>query len=125
VIDIVDSATVAARVASGSFDTMLAGPASGANTDVSFYRYFASSGSTNFGGYSNPRLDLILANTRKATTPAALRTLYHTAQQILIDDRPAIILYHSTRYRGVTSDVTGVQQFSADLVLRVAFAQYR
>jgi peptide/nickel transport system substrate-binding protein len=125
VIDTVDSATVAANVASGNFDTMLAGPASGANPDVNFYRYFASSGSSNFGGYSNPRLDLILSNTRNANTPAALRTLYHAAQQILIADRPAIILYHSARYAGVRDDVAGVQQFSADLVLRVAFAQYK
>ena len=31
----------------------------------------------NFGGYSNPRLDLILANARKAWSPKALKTLWH------------------------------------------------
>jgi ABC-type transport system substrate-binding protein len=83
-----------------------------------------TSGSRNFGGYSNPRLDLILANSRKATTPKALATLYHAAQQILVNDRPVIFLYHSVRYAAVSSGVTGVQ-LRPDLVLRVAFAQYK
>ena len=63
----------------------------------------ATSGSRNYSGYSNPRLDLILANARKATTPKALATLYHVAQQILLDDRPIIFLYHSVRYAAVST----------------------
>ena len=125
VVDAVASPIVASLQASGSFETMLAGPASGANTDANIYEWTATSGGRNYGGYSNPRLDLILANSRKATGPQALRTLYHAAQQILAADRPTIFLYHTTRYSGVSTAVTGVEQRSADLLLRVAFAQYR
>jgi peptide/nickel transport system substrate-binding protein len=107
----------------GTFETMLAGPGTGANTDGNFFEWFATSGSRNAGGYSNPRLDAILANSRKATSPKALATLYHAAQQILANDRPAIFLFHSVRYTGVAAGVTGVEERSADLLLRVAFAQ--
>ena len=85
----------------------------------------ASSGLRNYGGYSNPRLDLVLANSRKATSATALRTLYHTAQQIIAADRPTIFLYHSSRLVGFDNSVAGVQEYPADLLLRVAFAQYR
>jgi peptide/nickel transport system substrate-binding protein len=112
-------------LASGNFDTALAGPAIGASTDRAIFDWFGTSGSDNYGGYSNPRLDQILANSRKATSPAALKTLYHAAEQILAADRPAIILYHSVRFAGVSADVVGVETRSADLLLRVAFARYR
>jgi len=124
VIDPVANATVPSLAADGNFDTMLAGPASGANTDGNIYEWLASSGSRNYGGYVNPRFDLILANTRKATEAKALRTLYHVAQQILANDRPAIFLYHSRKFVGVSSGVAGVQERSADLLLRVAFARF-
>jgi peptide/nickel transport system substrate-binding protein len=124
VIDSVDTATFASRSASGNFETTFSGPATGSSADQAIYDWVATAGSRNFAGYSSPRLDLILANTRKATSAKALRTLYHAAQQILLDDRPIIFLYHSVRYAGVSSDVTGVQ-LRPDLVLRVAFAQYK
>jgi hypothetical protein len=58
----------------------------------------------------------------KATTAKALRTLSLAAQQILANDRPIIVLYHSVRYTAFSSSVTGVE-LRPDLVLRVAFAQ--
>ncbi len=120
---VIDPAVGGTSIAvSGNFDTFIQGPATGANTDQSITDWVATSGSRNYGGYSNPRLDLILANTRKATTPKALRTLYHAAQQVLVNDRPIIVLYHSVRYAAVNANVTGVQ-LRPDLVLRVAFAQ--
>jgi peptide/nickel transport system substrate-binding protein len=122
VIDPVVGAT--AMAASGNFDAWLSGPSAGANADQAINDWVATSGSRDYGGYSNPRLDLILANTRKATTPKALATLYHAAQQILLDDRPIIFLYHSVRYEAFSSSVTGVQ-LRPDLLVRVAFAQYR
>jgi peptide/nickel transport system substrate-binding protein len=123
VIDTLDLATFIARAASGSFDTLIAGPATAGNADQSINDWVGTSGSFNSGGYSNPRLDLILANMHKATTAKALRTLSHAAQQILASDRPIIVLYHSVRYTAFSSSVTGVQ-LRPDLVLRVAFAQF-
>jgi peptide/nickel transport system substrate-binding protein len=124
VIDAVDNATLTSLALKGAFDTALLGPSGNADTDRNIYPYAASAGSRNYGGYSSPRLDLILANARKATSAKALKTLYHVAEQILVNDRPIIFLYHPVRSAGVNSGVTGAR-LSADLLLHVAFAQYK
>jgi peptide/nickel transport system substrate-binding protein len=124
VIDSADNATVLSRAASGNFDAYLSNFGGSPDTDRNIFQFLATSGSRNHAGYSNPRLDLILANGRKATSVSALKTLYHAAQQIVLEDRPIIYLYHPIRVAAVSSNVTGVQFFS-DIALRVAFAQLR
>jgi peptide/nickel transport system substrate-binding protein len=123
-INVVIDAGGTSIAATGNFDTFIQGPSAGANADQAVNDWVGTTGSRDYSGYSNPRLDFILANTRKATTPKALATLYHAAQLILLNDRPIIFLYHSVRYEGYSSNVTGVQ-LRPDLVLRVAFAQYK
>jgi peptide/nickel transport system substrate-binding protein len=125
VIDSFDNPTFTTRDVTGNFDTMQNGAVPGSvDPDRNIYEWLASSGSRDYSGYSNPRLDLILANGRKATTDKARRTLYHVAEQIAADDRPIIFLFHAIRYVGVSTSVTGVQ-YGADLNLRVAFAQLK
>jgi peptide/nickel transport system substrate-binding protein len=124
VIDQTDTATASARVAAGTFDAYLGGFSGSADTDRNIFQFLATSGSFNWSGYSNQRLDLILANARKATNPKAIATLYHAAQQIILADRPVIYLYHSIIYAAVAANVNGVQ-LPFDTLLRVAFAQYK
>ena len=61
-------------------------------------------GDANYSGYSNPRLDLILANGLKATSIKARSTLYRVAQQIIPDDRPIIVLYNPNLHAAVSSE---------------------
>jgi peptide/nickel transport system substrate-binding protein len=124
VIDQADNATVNSRFASGNFDTVTSGPAGNGDTNHIIFNYFATSGGSNHTGYSNPRLDEILANTQKAISPKALKTLYHAAEETLAVDRPVIFLYHSVRYAAFSSSVTGVQ-LRPDLILQVKYAQYK
>jgi peptide/nickel transport system substrate-binding protein len=124
VLDPLDSAAFAARRASGNFDALLVSPAGTADPDRSLFTPFATSGSGNYGGYSNPRVDLILANGRKATDPKALKTLYRTAEKIIQVDRPQIVLYYSTKVTAFSTSLTGVSM-NPDLVPQVAFAQYK
>jgi peptide/nickel transport system substrate-binding protein len=90
IIDTASRPTGAGLLASGSFDTT--GPRGrrpgGVDPDGLIDPFLSSSGATNWGGYSNPRLDLILANGLKATNIQARKTLYHVAQQIIENDRP-------------------------------------
>ncbi len=123
VIEPVDIATRGSRSMAGNFDTMLNGPVGAPDPDFN-YTWLNSAGSRNYGGYSSPRLDLVLANARKATSPAALKTLYHAAEEIIASDRPVIILYHAVRFTGISSGVDGVRVFP-DLQPHVEFAQYR
>ena len=123
VIESLDTATSAARATSGNFDAQLGGWTGLVDPDGNIYVFLATSGSRNFSGYSNPRLDLILNNGRKAISDKARKTLYRVAQQIIFNDRPIIYLYNPITFAGVNANVTGVQLF-ANSQIRVAFAQF-
>jgi peptide/nickel transport system substrate-binding protein len=123
-IDSFDGATGAAMMSGGNFDTVLVSPAGTSDTDRNLYPVFATTGPQNFSGYSNPSVDLMLANARNATSLSALKTLYDTAELQILNDRPVIILYHAVKLFGVSTSVAGVQAYP-DLVAHVAFAQYK
>ena len=80
--------------------------------------------SRNYSGYSNPRLDLILANGLKATSSKARATLYRVAQQIIHDDRPIIVLYNPITFAAFSTNLTGVQ-LTSNGALIVANARFR
>src|SRR5262249_38406144 len=125
VIDSADKPTVTARAVAGNFDAYL-GPAwTGGPTvpDGLIYRFVATSGSRNWSGYSNPQLDRLLDAARESPTTKATMALYHQAETIIVNDRPMIFLYHTIKFAGVSTRVTGVR-FDAGVGLRVAFAQY-
>jgi peptide/nickel transport system substrate-binding protein len=124
VIDSIDQTTVFARIGSGDFDAWLGSWSGSPDTDRNVFQMLSASGSRNYSGYSSPRLDLILANARKATRHKAIATLYHAAQQVILADRPIIYLYHPIVYAAVAANLTGVQ-LPFDTLLRAAFAQYR
>src|SRR5262249_27005561 len=124
VIETADPATVNARAEAGAFDTELGGFTGSPAVDRNIYDFVAGNGPRNAAGYDNPRLDLILANARKATSAKAQRTLYHAAVEILMTERPIIYLDHAITYAAVSSSVSGVS-FFADRQLQVNFAQFR
>jgi peptide/nickel transport system substrate-binding protein len=123
VIDATDIPTATARRISGNFDANLAGFVPG-NVDPTGMIKLDTSGSSNYGGYSNPRLDLILSIGLKATSIKARSTLYRAAQQIIASDRPYIPLYNPIIFAGVSANVTGVQ-LDYRGVLNVANARFK
>ena len=123
VLDQEDGATALSDEISGHFDAIAATFTGSPAIDKNVYEFLATTGDRNFGGYSNPRLDVILANARKAWAPKALKTLWHTAFQIMLSDRPFIFLGHRIVYAAVSSNVKGVE-FLSDIQPRANFAQY-
>jgi peptide/nickel transport system substrate-binding protein len=113
VIDTADANTVLSRASSGSFDTCLMAwaPADG-DPDSIISPFLATSGPRNYSGYSNPRLDLVLANGLKATSMTARSTLYRTAQRIVSADRPLIVLDASIVFAGISTSVSGIRQIA-------------
>ena len=63
-----DGSTALSDEISGRFDAIAATFTGSPALDKNVYEFLATSGGRNFGGYSNPRLDQILANARKATS---------------------------------------------------------
>ena len=64
-------------------------------------------GTTNYSGYSNPRLDYVLRNGLKAIQPVDRAVNYRVAQQILLADRPAIFLYDSVYHAAYSTSLKG------------------
>jgi peptide/nickel transport system substrate-binding protein len=125
VIDPADNATSLARERAGDYEMRIAGGVSGGvDPDARFTAQVATTGSANAGGYSNPRLDLILANARKATDFKARSTLYRAAQEIISNDRPIIFLYSPVTFAAVRTDVAGVR-LTSDGSIDVVHARYR
>jgi peptide/nickel transport system substrate-binding protein len=122
VIDTATNTAVSAAGQAGSFDAMVGASLSGPDPDQLMGR-FATSGTLNIFGYSNPRVDLLLANGRKATTHVARQILYDTAEQVIATDRPAIYLGYPYRYVGYSSALSGIELYP-DALPHLAFAQY-
>jgi peptide/nickel transport system substrate-binding protein len=124
VIDSIDFVTSLSKADAGNYETFQIGWSGRVDPDGNIFQFVATTGSQNDSGYTNPRLDLILNNARKATTEQARRTLYREAQKIILADRPLIYLYHPVTRAGINKSLKGISLYP-DTLLRVAFAQYR
>jgi peptide/nickel transport system substrate-binding protein len=124
VIDSTDFVTSLSKADAGTYDTFQIGWSGRVDPDGNIYQFVATTGSQNDSGYSNPRLDLILNNARKATTVEARQTLYRAAQKLILNDRPLIYLYHPVTRAGVATSLKGLTMYP-DTLLRVAFATYK
>jgi peptide/nickel transport system substrate-binding protein len=124
VIDSIDFVTSLSKADAGTYETFQIGWSGRVDPDGNIYQFVATTGSQNDSGYSNPRLDLILNNARKATTDKARQTLYRAAQKIILADRPLIYLYHPVTRAGINKSLKGIVLYP-DTLLRVAFAQYK
>jgi peptide/nickel transport system substrate-binding protein len=118
-----DTATLQSRALTGQFDVLQIGWSGRVDPDGNIFGFVDSQGSTNFSGYSNPQLDFVLDNARKATSEQARTTLYAAALRIIHRQRPVIYLYHPLQRDGVSKTVGGVEMF-ADGLVRAGFAGF-
>jgi len=121
VIESTDFVTSLSKADAGTYDTFQIGWSGRVDPDGNIYQFVGTTGSQNDSGYTNPRLDLILNNARKAATDKARQTLYRAAQRIMLTDRPLIYLYHAVTRAGLSKQLTGVTMYP-DTLVRVAFA---
>jgi peptide/nickel transport system substrate-binding protein len=124
VIDIVDNATSSAMKQAGTFDATLGGRTPGSpDPGQVISHYVATNGDANFSGYSNPRLDYVLANGIKATQAGARAVNYRVADQIIHDDRPLIVLYNPSTFVAFSTSLKGIALNDAGEV-QLANAQF-
>jgi peptide/nickel transport system substrate-binding protein len=124
VIDSTDFVTSLSKADAGTYDTFQIGWSGRVDPDGDIFQFVATTGSQNDSGYTNPRLDLILNNARKAATVEARKTLYRAAQKIILNDRPLIYLYHPVARASLEKSLLGVKMYP-DTLLRVAFAAFK
>jgi peptide/nickel transport system substrate-binding protein len=126
VIDTVSSVTTSTALAlSGHFDTWLIGTINDPDPNNLIYNILDTNGPSNACGYSNPRLDYVLANGLKASSLTARAANYRVAQQIIHDDRPAIVLYNNIAYIAFNDRLLSGLQLNATGGINLANVQYR
>jgi peptide/nickel transport system substrate-binding protein len=125
VIETTDAATAVTRAGAGKFEAYLTTwYPGGLDADTNLYKFFHTTGSRNRSGYSNAKVDSLLDEARQAPTFEARKSLYHQVEQIVVNNRPMIVLFHAKWYAAVSTRLTGVQ-FPPDANLRIAFAQFK
>jgi peptide/nickel transport system substrate-binding protein len=117
VLDVTDSITELARRASGNFDADVRATSVPGDPGASFDARFTTGMSSNESGYSNPRLDFVLANGTKAAQPKARAVYYHVAQEIIHDARPIVVLYDGVTFATYSTKVTGIELNYAGLLI--------
>jgi peptide/nickel transport system substrate-binding protein len=124
-IDITDNTTSSSMKQAGSFDATLGGRSPGSpDPGQVIHPYVGTDGDSDFSGYSNPRLDFVLANGLKATQTVARAVNYRLADQIIHDDRPLIVLYNQTTLAAFSTAVTGIT-LSPSGLMQLANAQFK
>lgn len=75
--------------------------------DTLFSRELRSGGAFNAGGYSNPELDALIDTARTTADHDEQRRLYGSAQRIVRDELPILVLFASNVFAGWRPGVTG------------------
>lgn len=80
-----------------------------AGIDFTLYRLFHSTSGINTTGFSNPKVDELLAKGRASTDPAAQKAIYGEIQKIVWDERAFVFLWYQKQVLGVSNKVKGLQ----------------
>jgi peptide/nickel transport system substrate-binding protein len=107
----------------GKYQVLQLGWSGRVDPDANITNFIGTQGSQNVGGYSNPKVDQLLAKARETQDISARAKIYGQVQAQTDKDDPIIYLYRQRNLTGVSKDVSGVQVYP-DGIIRVAFAGY-
>lgn len=96
-------------VIAGNYEIGLIGWLLLTDPDRATYLQFLTDGGSNYGGYSNARVDELLEAGRAETDPAARRAIYGEAARIITDEAPYIFLLYQGYVVVHTPDLQGFE----------------
>jgi peptide/nickel transport system substrate-binding protein len=100
----------------GDYDTFQLGWSGRIDPDGNIQQFVGTTGSQNDSGYSNPKLDKLLAQGRTELDKGRRVQIYQQATQAILDDAALIYLYHDKYFTGAGKNVTGLQFFGDGLL---------
>jgi peptide/nickel transport system substrate-binding protein len=115
------------RTTAGQFDVSLGyTTTAGPDPNDLLYPSLDTNGAQNSSGYSNPRVDYVLAHGLESTDSQARGVYYHVAQQIVHDERPLIVLYNSVGFTAFNASLLmGIEQPTVTGTVSFANAQFK
>ncbi len=77
--------------------------------DPFYSNELTTTGTANFTGYSNPRVDALVAQARQITNPAQRKAVYAKVRQLVWDDAPYIFVHYETLNYAMSPKVHGTE----------------
>jgi len=91
----------------GEFEAYLIGWSGRIDPDANQTSHIVTNGPFNWGHYSSPDVDRLMAQARTIATLPERRAIYEQIMQIVIRDRPLIYLYHMKYQTAFTARLSG------------------
>ncbi|GMA14250.1 ABC transporter substrate-binding protein (plasmid) [Deinococcus metallilatus] len=106
-----DFASMLNDLTNGKFQISLVGWLNLTDPDRASYNQFTTNGSSNYGKYSNPKVDALLEKARSATNVTQRKVLYSQAAKIVTEDVPYIFVLNQGYVAIFNKRVTGYQLY--------------
>jgi peptide/nickel transport system substrate-binding protein len=77
--------------------------------DPFYSNELTTTGTANFTGYSNPKVDALVAQARQITDPAQRKAVYANVRQLVWSDAPYIFVHYETLNYAMNPKVHGTE----------------
>jgi peptide/nickel transport system substrate-binding protein len=119
----VEYSTLLAVEIRGTFELLQLGWSGRIDPDGNTTRFLGTQASANYGGYSSPELDDLLAQASRSIDTARRAELYGRATQVIQRDNPIVYTYRRRLLTVHSTRLTGIEVYS-DGVVRLARAAF-
>jgi peptide/nickel transport system substrate-binding protein len=106
-IETQDNATMLANGRKGQFEALFTFWSGRAHPDGNVFAHYTCKGAQNDSRYCNEQLDAILTKARESASDEERRSLYQRANEIIVGDKPGMILWHRQTFTGLSTRVSG------------------
>lgn len=115
-LEVMEATTITQRNIKGDYQASFAIWSGRPDPDANAAIWFACEGFVNWGKYCNPKLEAVLDKARQVTAVPERQALYRDAAEILLKDRPHMILYHLRWFWGLAARLDGFQPYPDGII---------
>lgn len=108
----------------GTYEALFLGWSGRLDPDANITRFMTTGSGGNYGGFSSPKLDDLLAKAARTTDTAQRAELYGQSTKVIQEENPYIYTYRIRVLTVHTARVTGIEAY-ADGVVRLGKAAFR
>jgi peptide/nickel transport system substrate-binding protein len=115
-IEVQEATTITQRNIKGDYQAAFGIWSGRPDPDANVSIWFACDGFVNWGKYCNPKLEDLLKKARTVTVVPERQKLYNQAAEIILADRPHLILYHYRWFWGLTAKLDGFKAYPDGII---------
>ena len=115
-IEVQEATTITQRNIKGDYQAAFGIWSGRPDPDANVSIWFACDGFVNWGKYCNPKLEELLVKARTVTATPERQKLYNQAAEVILADRPHLILYHYRWFWGLGAKVNGFKPYPDGII---------